>query len=342
MSPNAGLLISPFLADSPPLPSPCIGPIAGGALAARYGWQALFYFLLALGSIVTLLIMFFLPETLRAMVGNGSIPARGINRSLVSVWQEHQRQKRLGKEGAAEADAASLAAKPPKKGWKDVSPFAPLKMFGEKDVFLLLTFNSACYTLFYTVTTSTGTTFKDTYHLNETQLGLCFIANGAGCLFATSINGPRLTHDYNVVKQQVERKRLEEGYTKDDAAVERKKDHNDLSSFPIEHARLRSEPYYFFALVAATICYGWVLDKGVHLAAPLIMQFISRLRDARHLGRPADSLLVVVGVSVTTIFNSTSTLLVDLYPGQSASATAAVSYTLLCLFALICPRPAVH
>jgi hypothetical protein len=28
-----------------------------------------------------------------------------------------------------------------------VKPFAPLKMFREKDVFFVLTFNSACYTL---------------------------------------------------------------------------------------------------------------------------------------------------------------------------------------------------
>ncbi|GAA5864994.1 hypothetical protein JCM3774_003932 [Rhodotorula dairenensis] len=287
-----------------PMVGPCIGPIVGGVLAATYGWQSLFWFLFALGALVLVSLALFLPETLRSMVGDGSIPARGINRSLVSIWQQRQRRRRFGKEAMAEADAASLMAKPPKKGWKDVKPFAPLKMFREKDVFLVLTFNSACYTLFYTVTTSTGTTFKDTYHLNETELGLCFIANGAGCLLATFINGPRMTHDYNVVKRQVERKRVEAGFSKEDEARERKKDLNDLSTFPIEHARLRSEPYFFFVLIASTITYGWVLDQGVHLSVPLIMQFF-------------------IGVSVTTIFNCTSTLLVDLYPSQSASATAA-------------------
>ncbi|KWU43702.1 MFS general substrate transporter, partial [Rhodotorula sp. JG-1b] len=287
-----------------PMVGPCIGPIVGGVLAERYGWQALFWFLFVLGALVLLSLSLFLPETLRSMVGDGSIPARGINRSLVSVWQQRQRRRRMGKEALAEADAASLIAKPPKKGWKDVKPFAPLKMFREKDVFFVLTFNSACYTLFYTVTTSTGTTFKDTYHLSETELGLCFIANGAGCLLATFINGPRMTHDYKVVKRQVERRRAEAGFSKEEEALERKKDLNDLSTFPIEHARLRSEPYFFFVLIASTITYGWVLDKGVHLSVPLIMQFF-------------------IGVSVTTIFNCTSTLLVDLYPGQSASATAA-------------------
>lgn len=146
------------------------------------------------------------------------------------------------------------------------------------------------------MTTSTGTTFKDTYHLSETELGLCFIANGAGCLLATFIvrstlvqqlrtsltktfpaqNGPRMTHDYKVVKRQVERRRTEAGFSKEDEALERKKDLNDLSTFPIEHARLRSEPYFFFMLIASTITYGWVLDRGVHLSVPLIMQFFSK------------------------------------------------------------------
>jgi MFS family permease len=125
---------------------PCIGPIVGGVLAERYGWQALFWFLFVLGALVLLSLSLFLPETLRSMVGDGSIPARGINRSLVSIWQQRQRRRRMGKEALAEADAASLIAKPPKKGWKDVKPFAPLKMFREKDVFFVLTFNSACYT----------------------------------------------------------------------------------------------------------------------------------------------------------------------------------------------------
>ncbi len=83
-----------------------------------------------------------------------------------------------------------------------------------------------------------------------------------------------MTHDYNVVKRQVERKKREDS-SEPDGGKEGERDHNDLSTFPIEHARLRSEPYFFCALIGSTIAYGWLLDKGVHLSAPLIMQFIS-------------------------------------------------------------------
>lgn len=119
---------------------------------------------------------------------------------------------------------------------------------------LLLTFNSVVCasslppfpaltdattdTLFYCVITSTGTTFKDTYGLSEIQLGLCFLANGGGCLIASAINGPRMNRDYRIVKEQVDRGKVakEEKGEK----VEDSKDVNDLSAFPIEHARLRS------------------------------------------------------------------------------------------------------
>ncbi|GAA5956983.1 hypothetical protein JCM21900_006723 [Sporobolomyces salmonicolor] len=295
-----------------PMVGPAIGPVAGGLLAQAYNWQALFWFLLAFGAVTLFAIILFLPETLRSLVGNGSIPARGLNRSLISIIQDRRRARN------ADADAVSVATvdMPPKKGWKDVRPFAPLKMFKEKDVFLVLTFNSACYTLFYTITTSTGSTFKTTYHLNETDLGLCFIANGVGCLLASFLNGPRMTADYKAVAMQVEKekemKRAEAGIDAATEEKERKKDLNDLSTFPIEKARLRSLPYYFAVLIACSIVYGWVLDKGVHLSVPLIMQFF-------------------VGISVTSIFNMISTLVVDLYPGQSASATAANNlYRCLC------------
>lgn len=230
-----------------------------GSLTNFIRRRSLFWFLFAFGAVVLVLLVLVLPETLRSLVGNGSIPARGINRSLVSIWQDHRRRKALG--DLAEPDAASLAARPPKKGWKDVQPFAPLKMFREKDVFLVLTFNAVCYTcvsrfgvcarqptspsltarsLFYCVTTSTGTVFQTTYNLSESELGLCFLANGVGCLLATFINGPRLTADYKHVARQVEQKRLAEGVSLEEQEKQRKRDQNDLSTFPIEHARLRS------------------------------------------------------------------------------------------------------
>ncbi|GAA5828181.1 hypothetical protein JCM5353_007823, partial [Sporobolomyces roseus] len=177
-----GLFMSVF--GLGPMLGPAIGPVVGGLLADAFGWQSLFWFLFALGAVILIAIVLFLPETLRSIVGNGSIPARGINLSLLSIWQERRRSR-----SSSNDDEMSIvsADKPPKKTWKDVKPFAPLKMFREKDVLAILTFNSATYSLFYATTASTGTVFKDVYGLNESELGLCYLANGVGCLMATFV-----------------------------------------------------------------------------------------------------------------------------------------------------------
>jgi uncharacterized membrane protein len=123
------------------------------------------------------------------------------------------------------------------------------------------------------------------------------------------MNGPRLDKDYKIVTQQVAS--LREG-TGPAADKKQPKDHNDLATFPIEKARLRSLPPFFFIVVASHIAYGWTVQNRVHLAVPLIMQFFA-------------------GLGVTTILNSVSTLLVDLYPTQAASVTAANNlYRCLC------------
>lgn len=133
-------------------------------------------------------------------------------------------------------------------------------MFREKDILCTLTFSSVvcmaflssssfCLaladplsglglsdTLFYTVITSTSTSFKSTYGLSETSIGLCFIANGSGCLLASLISGPIMNRDYRIVKESLVRGELERVSRGEDSG----RDVNDLTGFPIERARLRS------------------------------------------------------------------------------------------------------
>lgn len=71
--------------------------------------------------------------------------------------------------------------------------------------------------------------------------------------------------------------------------------------------QLRTIAIFFIGFIGAVITYGWTLDRAVHLSVPLIAQFI-------------------VGLTITTQFNSVATLLVDLFPGQSASATASNNF----------------
>lgn len=61
--------------------------------------------------------------------------------------------------------------------------------------------------------------------------------------------------------------------------------------------------YSLVLMLASSVVYGWTVDKAVHLSVPLICQF-------------------GVGFASMTQFTSISTLLVDLFPHKSASATA--------------------
>ena len=63
-----------------PLTGPSLGPIIGGALAQTMGWRAIFWFLAIFGGVFSVFLILFLPETLRSIVGNGSVRP-------TSIWQ---------------------------------------------------------------------------------------------------------------------------------------------------------------------------------------------------------------------------------------------------------------
>jgi MFS family permease len=85
-----------------------------------------------------------------------------------------------------------------------------------------------------------------------------------------------------------------------------KKRMTDLRHFPIEKARL--QPLFIIVPigVASYIPFGWVLQHHVHLAVPLILQFIT--------------MFCMVAMS-----NTLSSLLIDLFPESPATASAAMN-----------------
>ncbi|EGO05326.1 hypothetical protein SERLA73DRAFT_157893 [Serpula lacrymans var. lacrymans S7.3] len=234
-----------------PMVGPSIGPVIGGALAGSLGWRSIFWFLCISTAVCLAFMIAILPETLRRLVGDGSVVPSRIYRPLIPI---------VGR-GRINYSAGRPSPQPLTN---------PLRIFTYPDVAALLFFNGVIYAVFYGITTSISSLFVQAYpFLTETDVGLCFLAIGGGMMFGSIFMGRFLDRDYKSMKNQMIRKA--------EADPEHRINPEDVTMdehFPIEMARLRTIPIYLVIFAACTIGYGWCLQERVNLAGPLILQII--------------------------------------------------------------------
>lgn len=104
-------------------------------------------------------------------------------------------------------------------------------------------------------------------------------------MFGTLFTGKLLDHDYARVKSSYS---------------------GPAEDFPLEYARFRLLYVFSFLQIAAVITFGWTLDKGVHIAVPVICTFVQ-------------------GWAFISIYSVVATYMVDVWTSQSASGTAALN-----------------
>lgn len=265
-----------------------IGPVIGGIITEFFGFQAIFWFLVILGSTSLLLIVLFLPETLRRIAGNGSIPLEGINCPLVS-GHLHKHWKPRNPDPNLPRPGVTLGA-----------ILSPLRFLFEKDVFVTLLFGGIVYAVWSMITSSTAALFQPRFRLTDLQVGLIFLPNGVACVSGSYVTGKLLDRDYRIVEDAY---RAQHNL---DPSVPL--DRRNLADFPVSRARLRSSWYLIVLFVAAVAGYGFavtspLLQQTKGIVLPLFLQF-------------------VIAFTATAVFTQNSALMVDLYPGASASATA--------------------
>jgi hypothetical protein len=205
--------------------------------------------------------IFLLPETLRSLVGNGSIYA---NPTPLQAWNKYQENKKK----VDLQEKSTITTKPNNKAdflqpdfsfypsktayYSDICSedktvctknsgvglnttkdsgsnshvlntnyfkrflhlpnlFQSLTYLKEKDIAVLLLYNSLQYAGLYSVLTSLTELFTSIYGLNEFQVGLCFLSNGFGASIGSFTAGRLLNWKFKKIAESLN---IDEKYTK--------------------------------------------------------------------------------------------------------------------------------
>ena len=160
---------------------------------------------------------------------------------------------------------------------------------------LLMLFMSLFVMANYTMLVPLQDVIRRRYDFNDLQVGLCYIPFAVGSVVGSATVGRLLNWNYARVAKSI-------GITPD------RKHGDDLRKFPIERARLDLMWPWTLLAVAMIIAWGWVVDSGVNLAAPLVILFLA-------------------GVGLSGPVSILTTLLVDLYPMNPGRVSSTFNLT---------------
>ncbi|XXH02169.1 hypothetical protein Hte_008537 [Hypoxylon texense] len=279
-----------------------VGPVIGGALAGSLGWRAIFLFLAIYSAAFLVLLILILPETLRSIVANGSrTPPGPIAKFPLLLYQKTTKVKWNPEVGPSQPAVR-----------KRVDITGPLRILVSKHAAPIIIFLAVYYAVWQMSITAMSSLFEAKYGLDQTQIGLTFIANGAGSMIGTLVTGKILDKDYRRVKAQHEARSTPDNMEAGDNLA---LSETGPEGFPLEKARLRLVPVFSLAQCLSIILFGWTIQypDRVHIAVPIVSTFIT-------------------GWTAVSTQSVVMTYLVDVFSDRSAAASASLNLA-RCLFA---------
>ncbi|SCU86375.1 LAME_0D05864g1_1 [Lachancea meyersii CBS 8951] len=270
------------------------GSLIGAALTAAYDWRAIFWFL-TIGCGTCMIINFILlPETKRTIVGNMSIRPKRLINTAPIFLLKSVRDHFK----YSDPDQETLDPNKPK-----VDLISTLKILTHPEILMALMpagLQFALWTL--TLTSISSQLTAAPYNYKLTIVGICYLPSGIGGLVGSFVTGKIIDIYYSRAVRSFEEKK-EQGLIPPDAKF------NTLRS-----RLFTSIPQNFLSVVAFTL-FGWSIQKGWHISVPLITSAIGSF------------------CAMSTL-SSSSTLLVDLYPSRSSTATSSYNFVRCSLSAI--------
>ena len=283
-------------------PGSAFGALIGAGLSSTWGWRSIFWFL-AIGSGICLIIsIIVLPETKRTIVGNASItPKSYLNRAPILSWPLLRRQLHLDA-----PDYETLEEK------RELDWFAPLKILRIPEIFILLLVSGLQFSMWSTHQTALSTVLSKDYHLTVANIGLCYLPAGVCTLISVISCGRYLNWSYrrDITKHNIwlkaQREKLLQEYDDNIEKVTEIMENDCYYTFNICRSRL--QPAFITLLLSSSgfAAYGWCISVKAPLAAVLVTSGFSSLFS-------------------NCILTMSTTLIVDLFPAVSSTATGCLN-----------------